>query len=144
MRRVFMVITPEGQFITGRSQPKLVLVKPKIEGSFMTLSAIGMPDIRINIDDLYKITPVTTSVWQQPVLTVDCGDAVAKWLSKFVCNEEIGLRLVFYPNTKPTRPIRPKNLKYKTLTTRDGVSSCIFAYLPNPSNALLCDLGCIA
>lgn len=120
---VFMVITPEGQFVTGRAQPRLVLVQPKFEADNMILSAPGMMDFTVNIPHLYTISPITASVWQQPVKAIDCGEEVAKWLSRFICSEDIGLRLVFYPATEPSRDIRPKNLKFETMTKPDVVSA---------------------
>lgn len=117
-----MVITPEGQFVTARAQPRLVLVQPTIEGSTMTLNAPGMIDLNIDIEHLYKTSPVTASVWQQAVKAIDCGEEAARWLSRFICSEDIGLRLVFYPNNVPTRDVRPKNLKFDTMSAVDVVS----------------------
>lgn len=116
-----MVVTLEGQFVTARVYPRLVLVQPKIENDLMTLSAPDMLEFVLNIKKLHTIPAITSWVWQQPVQAIDCGDEVAKWLSQFICNDEIGLRLVFYPNTVPTKAIRPKDLKYKTLKPIDSV-----------------------
>lgn len=118
-----MVITPEGQFVTARAHPRLVLVQPKIENDSMTLSAPGMMDFVLNIPHLYTIPPITSSVWQQPIQAIDCGEEVAKWLSRFICSEDIGLRLVFYPHTVPTREVRAKNVRYDTLKSIDSVIS---------------------
>lgn len=53
-----MAITPEGQFITARSQPRLVQIQPKVEGNKMVLSAPGMMDHEIDFDHLYTIPPI--------------------------------------------------------------------------------------
>lgn len=124
-----MIVTPEGQFVTGRAHPRLVLVQPKIKNDSMTLSAPDMIDFVLDIPNLYTIPQITSSVWQQPIQAIDCGDEVAKWLSRFICNDEIGLRLVFYPNTVPTRAVRPKDLKYKTLKPIDSVRSVNFLFI---------------
>lgn len=118
---VFMIVTPEGHFVTARAHPRLVLVQPRIENDSMTLSAPEMSDFVLNIPHLYNIPPITSKVWQFPVQAIDCGEEVAKWLSQFICSDDIGLRLVFYPHTVPTREFRPNNVKYDTLTPIDSV-----------------------
>lgn len=119
--RVFMVVSPEGQFVTARAQPKLVLLQPRFEGQRMILSAPGQPEITIDVEALRRDGPLgTTSVWQQEVQSIDCGDEVAKWLSQYVCGEDVGLRLSFYPQSHATRPVRPKNVPFKTLTAVDS------------------------
>lgn len=118
---VFMVVTLEGQFVTARALPRLVLVQPRIEGDTMTLSAPGMLDFTLSFAHLHTVRPITASVWQQAVQTIDCGEEVAKWFSRFIHSEDMGLRLMFYPNSKPTRAVRPKNAKYETLTAIDSV-----------------------
>lgn len=115
-----MVITPEGKFMTARAQPRLVLVQPHIAGDTLTLQAPGMLDIQLSFAELHTKTPITASVWQQPVRAVDCGEEVARWLSRFIFSEDVGLRLVFYPHAEPTRPVRANNLRYDQLTQRDA------------------------
>lgn len=115
-----MVITPEGQFVTARAQPRLVLIQPHIAGDTLTLHAPGMLDIQLSFGHLHTKTPITASVWQQPIRGVDCGEEVARWLSRFICSEDVGLRLVFYPQDVPTRPVRPRNLRYDQLTQSDA------------------------
>lgn len=119
--RVFMAITPEGQFITGRAQPKLVQIQPRIEGNKMILSAPGMMDHEIDFNHLHTIRPITVSVWQQAVDAIDCGEETAKWMSRFICSDDIGIRLMFYPGTKSTRDVRPKNRHYSLLNMNTSV-----------------------
>lgn len=117
-----MIITPEGQFVTARAQPKFLLIQPRFDESNMILSAPGMMDFVLNIDHLYTISPITASIWRQPVSTIDCGEEVAKWLSRFICSEDVGLRLVFYSHTEPTRVYLEKNTPYDQMTAGDMVN----------------------
>lgn len=117
-----MIVTPEGQFVTGRAQPKLVLVQPNVINDKLILSAPEKPDIEIDFRELAKNPSSKTYVWHQEVTTIDAGDEVAEWLSTFVLGEKDGLRLVFYPETVPTRPVRKHNLVFKKLTKADVVS----------------------
>ncbi|XP_053684300.1 mitochondrial amidoxime-reducing component 1 [Sabethes cyaneus] len=120
--RIFMVVQTDGTFITGRSHPRMVLVQPKFDKAFevMTLSAPGMLDIVIDVRRLFPIEPVKASVWGQTVTAVDCGEEVARWLSRFLLSEDFGLRLVFYPYEHSTRVVREKNRIFPYLTPRDS------------------------
>lgn len=121
-----MIISAEGQCITARTHPKIVLIQPRFDGPQMVLSAPEMPNIKINVFNI-SLKPVTkTSVWQQEVQSIDCGDDVAVWLSRYICNDDVGMRLSFYPQTIPTRPVREKNWKFKELTGADSVFGYIF------------------
>ncbi|XP_055383157.1 mitochondrial amidoxime-reducing component 1-like [Condylostylus longicornis] len=120
--RIFMVVTKNGEFTTARKHPTLVLIHPKIEknSSKMKLSAPGMIDIEIDIEKLYKKTPKKYIVWGQSVDGVDCGDDVAKWISRFILGEESGLWLVFYPKDITSREVRDKNKKFDTMLAEDS------------------------
>lgn len=104
--RVFMIITLEGQFVTARAHPKIVLIQPIIDGSRLTLSATDRSDIVIDIDELKKQSIGKAFVWQQQVDAIDAGDQVAEWISEYILGTKEGLRLVFYPQPNPTRAIR--------------------------------------
>lgn len=61
------------------------------------------------------------AVWGQAVSARDCGEEIARWLSRFLLHEDTGLRLVYYPLDRPTRPIRSTN-KVFALEENDTVS----------------------
>lgn len=114
-----MIITPEGQFVTARAHPKIVLITPRIEGSILTLTAPEKPDIAIDFERLRLEAPSKAWVWQQQVNAIDCGESVAEWLSEYVLGQTIGLRLVFYPESGPTRAVRAHK-RYTNLTDADA------------------------
>ncbi|XP_055585784.1 mitochondrial amidoxime-reducing component 1-like isoform X2 [Uranotaenia lowii] len=120
--RIFMVITTDGSFITGRSHPTMVLVQPKFDEAYetMTLSAPGMMDIAVDVKRLATVNPIKASVWGQTVTAVDCGEEVARWFSRFLVSEDFGLRLVYYPLDHTTREVREKNKIHKLLTAQDS------------------------
>ncbi|XP_059617978.1 mitochondrial amidoxime reducing component 2-like [Phlebotomus argentipes] len=118
--RVFMIITPEGQFITARARPKCLQIQPRFEGDRMILSAPGMLDIEVDMKRLYETKPIRAVVWGETVDAVDCGEEVARWISRFLVSEDIGMRLVFYPATFPTRSVREKNRGFPDLTEVDS------------------------
>lgn len=119
--RVFMIVTLEGQFVTGRAYPKMVLIQSRFDGNRITLSAPERGDIVIDVDEVKKRSATTTVyVWHQPVVAVDVGDQVAQWVSEFILGADKGLRLVFYPEAMPTRNVRGALPAYKKLRNTDA------------------------
>ncbi|RLU24163.1 hypothetical protein DMN91_004373 [Ooceraea biroi] len=100
--RTLMVIDLDGHFVTARQIPKMVQVSPSIKDSVLTLRAPGMMSMSVELAQLGGKT-FRTAVWGQPVLACDCGEEVARWLSRFLLQEDTGLRLVYYPLDRPTR-----------------------------------------
>ena len=39
-------------------------------------------------------------MWGSPTEGVDCGDEVARWLSRYLLNEDEGLRMLYNANEK--------------------------------------------
>lgn len=117
--RTFMVVNSSGEFVTGRKYPKLVQVMPHIDGDIMTLKAPNMPDIDISFKELQILSTSKAVVWGESVEVVDCGDHLARWLSRFIFQEDFGLRLVYYPLSYPSRDVREKNKIFETTFRKD-------------------------
>lgn len=49
------------------------------------------------------------ALWGQAVPARDCGEEAARWLSRFLLQEDIGLRLVYYTLDRAARDVRTKN-----------------------------------
>lgn len=114
-----MVVQDNGEFVTARKYPKFVQVMPRIQDDLVTLSAPGMPDIQFNIEHLAFKDSTRAVVWGESVDVKDAGDAIAKWFSRFILDQNDGLRLVFYSSSVPTRDVRPKNRIFKTAKRED-------------------------
>lgn len=117
--RIFMVITTNGEFVTGRQYPTLTQVHPQFEGNVMKLSAPGMMDVEVDIERLSTVPPIKCSVWGQPVEAIECGEEVARWFSRYILSEDFGLRLVYYRGEKPQREVREKNRIFDTMHSKD-------------------------
>ncbi|KAL7029786.1 hypothetical protein ACKWTF_006366 [Chironomus riparius] len=117
--RVFMVIRPNGNFVTAVAYPSLFEVLPIVKGDIMTLTAPNMEDIDIDIKKLNRNPTSKAVVWTQTVDVIDVGDEVAEWFSKFILKEDSGLRLVYYSQTYPTRSVREKNAVFETAIADD-------------------------
>lgn len=114
-----MVVNSANEFVTGRKYPKLVQVMPHIDNDIMTLKAPEMPDITLSFKDLLKLSISKAVVWDESVEVIDCGDDLAKWLSRFILGEDFGLRLVYYPSMFPSRDVREKNKIFDTTYRKD-------------------------
>ena len=115
-----MVVTANnGEFITGRAYPKMVQVVPKFEGDTMSLAAPGMQNLSVDVARLLTITPIKAKVWGQTVDAVDAGEEAARWFSRYILQDDFGLRLVFYPSSIPTRDVREQNKVLPTVISSD-------------------------
>lgn len=108
--RTLLVIDLEGRFLTARQQPKMVNVSPSISGSVLTLRAPGMMSMSVDLSQL-RGKSFRVALWGQAVPARDCGEEVARWLSRFILQEDTGLRLVYYPLDQPARTVRQRNHK---------------------------------
>jgi len=75
-----LVDAQSGKFITQRKFPQMALIKPRMEGEDVVVSAPGCEDLKLPKDG-QKI-PVT--VWSDGVQGLDCGDEAAQWFSAYL------------------------------------------------------------
>uniref|UniRef100_A0A182JL23 MOSC domain-containing protein n=1 Tax=Anopheles atroparvus TaxID=41427 RepID=A0A182JL23_ANOAO len=103
--RIFMVTNEDGKFVTARMKPKMVLVEPRFDERFetMSLSAPGMPELRIDVRRLTDGAITESTVWGENVPTVDCGDEAARWFSSYLLDRDAGYRLRYNPREQTTR-----------------------------------------
>lgn len=107
--RVFMVTNEEGKFVTARMKPKMVLVKPRFDERFetMTLTAPGMPELRIDVrglaEDAGADARQESIVWGENVPTIDCGEEAARWFSTYLLDKTAGYRLRYHPREQTLR-----------------------------------------
>lgn len=91
------MIVSEGEIIGDDSFKNLNQISPKLDKTFMTLSAPGMIDLKIDVERLNNVKPTRQILWNGIVETVDAGEEAAKWLSRFLVQEDFGLRLIYFP-----------------------------------------------
>ncbi|XP_051004038.1 mitochondrial amidoxime-reducing component 1-like isoform X1 [Acomys russatus] len=106
--RFWLVINEEGNMVTARQEPRLVLISLTCDNDTLTLSAAYTKDL------LLPITPPTTNpvlqcrVHGMEVQGRDCGEAAAKWITSFLKTQPC--RLVhFEPHMHPrsSQQMRP-------------------------------------
>ncbi|EFN73480.1 MOSC domain-containing protein 1, mitochondrial [Camponotus floridanus] len=117
--RMLMVIDLKGQFLSARQLPKMINISPEFSDSILTLRAPDMMSISIDLAQLCGKS-FRATVWGQAVPARDCGEEVARWLSRFLLQEDAGLRLVYYPLDRPAKEMHKRNVNFfPLLTTMD-------------------------
>jgi uncharacterized protein len=114
--REWMVVDEQGQFITQRTNPKMAIIVPRINGEVMELCAPGMLPLEIPLaqPDLDRTPTLDARVWRDKVKAYDCGGAAAIWMSKVIDTKCLLVR--FHPqanrmaNPKWTDGIETPNL----------------------------------
>lgn len=94
--REFLIIRPDGRFITQRQHPRLALIQPSLEAidtGELHLSRPYAEPVRIPIRTSAPVREVT--VWRWDGHGIDQGDEVANWLSSFL---GAPVRLVRFPD----------------------------------------------
>jgi uncharacterized protein YcbX len=81
--REWMVVDPQGDFLTQRTHPRMALVTPRIENEVLEVRAPGLPLLALPIARPPRATPARlVTVWRDTVPAEDCGDQAAAWFTK--------------------------------------------------------------
>ncbi len=94
--RHWMVVRPNGRFVTQRELPRLALIGTALDAASLTLAAPGSAPLVVSRDAFGDKCDVT--VWKFDGRGIDCGEEPAAWLSSFL---ETPLRLVRFDTTSP-------------------------------------------
>jgi uncharacterized protein len=94
--RHWMLVRPNGRFVTQRELPRMALVLTSLDAGALTLAAPGRAPLRVARDAHAATLDVT--VWKFDGRGIDCGDAAASWISEFL---ETPLRLVRFDADVP-------------------------------------------
>ncbi|HFD11441.1 MAG TPA: MOSC domain-containing protein [Crenotrichaceae bacterium] len=81
--RRWMVVTPEGHFLTQRSQPQMALVQTRIENGQLLLSRHDMPDLLVP-PVTKNAKRISVTVWRDTLDAVHINTEVDAWLSEAI------------------------------------------------------------
>jgi uncharacterized protein YcbX len=96
--RAWMVVDPDGRFLSQRELPRLALVRTALRSDDLVLRAPGMLALHLALDRIEGTCEV--SVWKDRLPAGDMGDLCARWFSDFLGRE---VRLVrFDPEQRRT------------------------------------------
>lgn len=80
--------------------------------------------------DLAKLGDSLPAIlWEKSVSAYDCGDEMARWLSRFLLQQDVGVRLVYYPKNKPAAEPRERDKVFPLFDKADTVSHNNFLIL---------------
>jgi hypothetical protein len=94
--RHWMLVRPNGRFVTQRELPRMALIGTSVGAGGLTLSAPGMPELSVPRIVAGPARPVT--VWKFDGRGIDCGAEAAAWATKYL---ETELSLVAFDQTLP-------------------------------------------
>jgi uncharacterized protein YcbX len=80
--RLWMIVTPQGRFLTQRELPRLALLAPELSGSALQLRAAGLPTLTILRAALGAACRV--SIWKDQCAAFDEGEPAADWLAQLL------------------------------------------------------------
>ncbi|XP_077285668.1 mitochondrial amidoxime reducing component [Arctopsyche grandis] len=95
--RGFVIVNLAGNFVSARLHPKLVLIKPSMSKDELILTVPNGESFTIKYKDIIEKPVSKVTLWGQEMKGMDCGDDVAGFLSKYILDEDTGLRMVHYP-----------------------------------------------
>ena len=80
--RAWMVVDPQGEFVSQRELPRMALVRPQIKLSEVILRAPGMLALHLSMDTVEEAMGVR--VWDDEVPAFDMGGVAAQWFTDFL------------------------------------------------------------
>ncbi|KAM3938036.1 mitochondrial amidoxime-reducing component 1-like [Leptodactylus fuscus] len=115
--RHWLVVTEEGQMVTGRQEPRIVLISVTGCGDSLCLEAPEMEKIKVPVVQPKSNKIMNCRVFSRDIQGRDCGDEVSRWLTTYF-QSSVPYRLVhFEPNVmKPRKskeiekPFREKDI----------------------------------
>jgi uncharacterized protein YcbX len=94
--RHWMLVRPNGRFVTQRELPRMALIVTRVGAAGLTLEAPGMPPLTVPRASPGPARPVT--VWKFDGRGVDCGEQAAAWVTQFLATD---LSLVAFDTQTP-------------------------------------------
>ncbi|KAL0969501.1 hypothetical protein UPYG_G00228120 [Umbra pygmaea] len=113
--RHWLVITEDGCFVTGRQEPRLVLVSLSSEAGQTCLNGPDMEELRFPLLQPDKAI-INCRVFSTDIQGRDCGDEASAWLTRYLGKDKTFRLVHFEPHMMPRRaadvePLFPDNEK---------------------------------
>ena len=83
MDRRFVIASPEGEFITARTEPSLCLIQANITATGLIVTAPNMPPFVIDYNALLA-SYVDVRVWNDIIIAQQCKVDINQWFSQFL------------------------------------------------------------
>ena len=84
--REWMLVDPEGLFLSQREHPRMALIVPRLSAPGLSVQTLqvhapGMTPLQIALDRSDVVARAMVQIWDDRVPAVDCGAASAAWFS---------------------------------------------------------------
>jgi uncharacterized protein YcbX len=83
--RLYLIVRPDGTFLTQREYPKLSLIVPTLKSDGLLFQAPSSPDIDVPFRTTAGLRSV--KVWRDECQAYDQGEEIANWLTAFIGTE---------------------------------------------------------
>ncbi|XP_044022600.1 mitochondrial amidoxime-reducing component 1 isoform X2 [Siniperca chuatsi] len=101
--RHWLVVTEDGHMVTGRQEPRLVLVSLTCEGGHVCLNGPNMEELRFPVKQ--SDNPVIDCrVFGADIQGRDCGDEASRWLTRYLGAEKTFRLVHFEPGMRARKP----------------------------------------
>jgi hypothetical protein len=81
--REWMIVTPEGRFVTQREEPRLATIEVALDRRALVLSAAGAGAVAVPLEAAGG-APVEVTVWADRCRALDQGEEAAGWLGDVI------------------------------------------------------------
>ncbi|XP_077396033.1 mitochondrial amidoxime-reducing component 1 [Festucalex cinctus] len=102
--RHWLVVTEDGHMVTGRQEPRLVLVSLTCEGGDVCLNGPDMAELRFPIKQPNN-SIMNCRVFGADIQGRDCGDEASRWLVRYLKAEKIFRLVHFEPHMKARKAV---------------------------------------
>ncbi|KAL2099312.1 hypothetical protein ACEWY4_005792 [Coilia grayii] len=104
--RQWMVVTEDGHMVTGRQEPRLVLVLMTADGGNICLNAPNMEEIKVPLHQPNN-NIIDCRVFGADIQGRDCGDKISEWLTCYLASGKT-VRMVHYEPQMKARKFAKK------------------------------------
>jgi uncharacterized protein len=101
--REWMVVSPNGRFLTQREEPRLALIGTALVDNHLELTAPGLPRLAVPLQRAANAVSAEVTVWRDRVLASDEGHAAASWFGAHL-NRDVRLVRFDDSRARPTDP----------------------------------------
>ena len=101
--RRWMVVDPQGRFVTQRQVPRMAVIGVELLGDGLRLGAEGLAPIEIAVPES-RASPIQVVVWADELGAVPAGEAADRWLTRAL---GAPCRLVHMADPEVARPVDP-------------------------------------
>ncbi|TKS87165.1 Mitochondrial amidoxime-reducing component 1 [Collichthys lucidus] len=101
--RHWLVITEDGHMVTGRQEPRLVLVSLTCEDGQVCLNGPDMEELRFLFKQPDQLV-IDCRVFGADIQGRDCGDEASRWLTRYLGAEKTFRLVHFETQMRPRKP----------------------------------------